>query len=106
MEEAENRLASLNECITTEIARITSEREELNRDKANFDVLKEKIAKVHFPNKVKLNIGGMTFVTSLETLKKEKDSMLAAMFSGKGFKVEPDEDGAFFIDRDGTQVLI
>jgi len=29
--------------------------------------------------------------------------MLAAMFAGRGFKVEPDEEGAFFIDRDGTQ---
>ena len=27
--------------------------------------------------------------------------MLAAMFSGK-FEMEPSEDGAFFIDRDGT----
>ena len=27
--------------------------------------------------------------------------MLAAMFSGK-FEMKPSEDGAFFIDRDGT----
>ena len=28
--------------------------------------------------------------------------MLAAMFSGRGFKMETDETGAYFIDRDGT----
>ena len=35
-----------------------------------------------------------------QTLTKDPDSMLAAMFSRK-FEVKPLEDGAFFIDRDG-----
>ena len=50
---------------------------------------------------VKLNVGGHYFTTSLQTLTKDPNSMLAAMFSGK-FEMEPREDGAFFIDRDGT----
>ena len=50
---------------------------------------------------VKLNVGGHQFTTSLQTLTKDPNSMLAAMFSGK-FEMEPRGDGAFFIDRDGT----
>lgn len=95
---------ALKYSLAKEIAKITQEREQLHRDRANFEQWKEKISAVHFPQRVKLSIGGTVFSTSLETLRKDKDSMLAAMFSGKGFKVEPDEDGAYFIDRDGTQV--
>jgi len=50
---------------------------------------------------VNLNVGGHRFTTSLQTLTKDPNSMLAAMFSGK-FELKPFEDGAFFIDRDGT----
>ena len=50
---------------------------------------------------IKLNVGGHYFTTSLQTLTKDPNSMLAAMFSGK-FETRPSEDGAFFIDRDGT----
>ena len=50
---------------------------------------------------VKLNVGGHYFTTSLQTLTKDPNSMLAVMFSGK-FEMKPSEDGAFFIDRDGT----
>ena len=49
---------------------------------------------------VNLYVGGRRFTTSLQTLTKDPDSMLAAMFSGK-FEVKPSEDGVFFIDRDG-----
>jgi len=37
----------------------------------------------------------------VQTLTKDPNSMLAAMFSGK-FDMKPSEDGSFFIDRDGT----
>ena len=50
---------------------------------------------------VNLNVGGRRFTTSLQTLTKDPNSMLAAMFSGK-FELKPFEDGALFIDRDGT----
>lgn len=53
-----------------------------------------------FPT-IKLNVGGQHFTTSLHTLNKDPNSMLATMFSGK-FEMKPSEDGAFFIDRDGT----
>ena len=60
----------------------------------------KKIDHVHLTSTINLNIGGRRFTTSLQTLTKDPDSMLAAMFSGK-FEVKPSEDGAFFIDRDG-----
>ncbi|XP_062521752.1 uncharacterized protein LOC134196590 [Corticium candelabrum] len=50
---------------------------------------------------VKLNVGGHKFTTSLTTLRSQPDSMLAAMFSGR-HQLSTDEDGAYFIDRDGT----
>jgi hypothetical protein len=49
---------------------------------------------------VKLNVGGVHYDTSLVTLQQEPNSMLAAMFSGR-FPLEKDEDGRYFIDRDG-----
>ncbi|XP_062522027.1 uncharacterized protein LOC134196822 [Corticium candelabrum] len=50
---------------------------------------------------VKLNVGGHKFTTSLTTLRSQPDSMLAVMFSGR-HQLATDEDGAYFIDRDGT----
>ena len=63
--------------------------------------MSKKLDQVHFSSTVKLNVGGQHFVTSVETLRKDPNSMLAAMFSGK-FDTKPSEDGSFFIDRDGT----
>ena len=54
-----------------------------------------------FPKIMRLSVGGAHFETSLETLLKDPNSMLAAMFSGRHY-VSKDEDGRYFIDRDGT----
>ncbi|XP_048255932.1 BTB/POZ domain-containing protein KCTD7-like isoform X1 [Haliotis rufescens] len=53
-----------------------------------------------FPAVVDLNVGGRHLTTSLSTLTKDKDSKLAAMFSG-GQLVNQDKDGRYFIDADG-----
>eukprot|EP01130_Rhizamoeba_saxonica_P008501 TRINITY_DN3442_c2_g1_i1.p1 TRINITY_DN3442_c2_g1~~TRINITY_DN3442_c2_g1_i1.p1 ORF type:complete len:312 (-),score=56.11 TRINITY_DN3442_c2_g1_i1:46-981(-) len=50
--------------------------------------------------KVVLDVGGQKFTTSLETLTKDKGSMLCAMFSGE-WMPGTQENGAIFIDRDG-----
>ena len=55
----------------------------------------------HIPSIVKLNVGGQYFTTSLQTLTRDPNSMLGAMFSGR-HEVPTTEDGSFFIDRDGT----
>ncbi|XP_019614121.1 PREDICTED: BTB/POZ domain-containing protein KCTD7-like [Branchiostoma belcheri] len=54
-----------------------------------------------FPEVINLNVGGVHFTTLLSTLRSQKDSMLAGMFSGR-HKIQRDEDGRYFIDRDGA----
>ncbi|NP_001290905.1 BTB/POZ domain-containing protein KCTD14 [Esox lucius] len=52
---------------------------------------------------VQLNIGGHVFTTSLSTLRKYPDSLLASMFnSGQQTKLPTDAKGRYFIDRNGT----
>ncbi|PVD31106.1 hypothetical protein C0Q70_10384 [Pomacea canaliculata] len=52
-------------------------------------------------SKIDLNVGGARFTTSLSTLLKEKNSLLHTMFSGQ-HPLQPDVDGSYFVDRDGT----
>ena len=51
--------------------------------------------------RVRINVGGHFFTTTLQTLTIDPNSMLGGRFSEK-FNEKPDVDGAFFIDRDGT----
>ena len=73
----------------------------LREEQESIDAMSKKLDQVHFSSTVKLNVGGQHFTTSVQTLTKDPNSMLAAMFSGK-FDMKPSEDGSFFIDRDGT----
>ena len=50
---------------------------------------------------ITLNIGGQVYATSVSTLTKDPQSKLAAMFSGD-HSLNKEEDGSYFIDRDGT----
>ncbi|KAK6169796.1 hypothetical protein SNE40_020780 [Patella caerulea] len=51
--------------------------------------------------RVKLDVGGHVYTTSMLTLTRDQDSMLAAMFSGR-HPIKTEADGTVFIDRDGT----
>ncbi|XP_078350460.1 BTB/POZ domain-containing adapter for CUL3-mediated RhoA degradation protein 3-like [Oculina patagonica] len=73
----------------------------LRLEQEAIDSMSRKLENVLFSSTVKLNVGGHHFTTSVQTLTKDPNSMLAAMFSGK-FEMRPSEDGSFFIDRDGT----
>lgn len=53
------------------------------------------------PEVVDLNVGGRFFTTRLRTLRRDSESMLAAMFSGR-HTPDKDSQGRFFIDRDPT----
>lgn len=55
----------------------------------------------NFQPKVKLDVGGTKFTTSLTTLRRLPNTMIGAMFSGR-HALPLDEDGYHFIDRDGT----
>ncbi|KAH3694186.1 uncharacterized protein LOC127861643 isoform X1 [Dreissena polymorpha] len=79
------------------------EREEICRQ---WQQLRDEITRMEETHKiqkgrVKLDVGGHVFTTSLLTLTREADSMLAAMFSGR-HELLKEEDGCVFIDRDGT----
>ena len=78
--------------------RMVCESDRTKREKLERDFPKLR----HFQGKpVKLDIGGAVFKTSLETLTRNSESMLARMFSGR-FTMQAQDDGSFFIDRDPT----
>jgi len=80
---------------------LKEELEKVRREKADFEEMTKTLNEVHFGKTVKLNVGGKTYKTTVDTLRKDPDSMLSAMFSGR-HELKPDEeDGAYFIDRDG-----
>jgi hypothetical protein len=61
-------------------------------------VVQQRSTSLDHENKVKLNVGGTMFVTTLATLTMDRESMFAAMLSGR-YPTEKDEHGALFIDR-------
>ena len=82
---------------------LQKEKDQLQEEK---DQLQTDIKRMSEINKIqdsciKLNIGGHLYTTSILTLAKDPQSMLAAMFSGR-HSVKKEEDGSYFIDRDGT----
>lgn len=75
---------------------------EIKREKDSWEVEKMNIAAIQsFESRIKLDVGGNRFTTSLATLRLFPDTMLGAMFSGRHV-LHQDEDGYHFIDRDGT----
>ena len=60
-----------------------------------------KLSNVHFSENIKIDVGGRIFKTTLKTLRRESESVLAIMFSEK-FDLKREEDESFFIDRDGA----
>jgi len=71
------------------------------QEKSAIEEITKTWNEVHFANTIKLNVGGEIYETTLDTLRKDSDSMLCAMFSGR-FELKANErDGAYFIDRDG-----
>ena len=83
-------------------ATMDEEASALLEERASFENVRKKLNTVHFKKYIKLNVGDQIYKTSSKTLVKDSDSMLAAMFSTI-FDVKPDEeDGAYFVDRDGT----
>ncbi|XP_064612513.1 BTB/POZ domain-containing protein KCTD7-like [Liolophura sinensis] len=54
-----------------------------------------------FPPIIRLNVGGMLYMTRLSTVCKYPDSMLAAMFSGR-HHVDKDQDDNYFLDSNGS----
>ena len=71
------------------------------QEKSAIEEITKTQNEVHFASAIKLNVGGKIYETTLDTLRKDPDSMLCGMFSGR-FELKANErDGAYFIDRDG-----
>ena len=83
--------------------RLTAEKEEIVAEKEKFEEEKQKMAELNksADTRIKLDVGGHQYTTSTLTLTKDQNSMFAAMFSGR-HSLKREEDGSFFIDRDGT----
>jgi len=101
----ENQLTQdFNKLLTTlnaEIFKIECSKEEFDKDYEDFKGIFSRLSKISSStnNKIRLNIGGQLFTTSLDTLTSEKGTFFTAMFSEQ-FHTQPDEDGEYFIDRD------
>ena len=96
MAELDQTLATLVETSNQQMAAVNSKRDTLTEEQKSLENT-YKFTK----SKVKLDIGGTRFTTSRSTLNSCKESLLAAMFSGR-YVLQPDEqEASFFIDRDG-----
>ena len=82
---------------------LRTQQESVQRERAELQSMKATVEEnlAQFKRRVKLNVGGSKFETTLTTLTRYPDSMLGSMFSGR-HEVPPDEEDYIFIDRDGT----
>ena len=82
---------------------IQEQYKDLDETRLRIENEKKRMHEVHQfqSSPVHLNIGGNRFTTSLQTLRRDQDSMLATMFSGR-HKLIQEPDGSYFVDRDGT----
>lgn len=72
--------------------------ETLSKERDELGVAPHKLPE----GRVKLDVGGQHFSTTLDTLTRVPDSNIGRMFSGRFPVKVNEEDGRVFIDRDGT----
>lgn len=98
----DDKIAALEKEASRRRAEMDREHAVFIRAKETFDNELRRMSEVYKvqENKIKLDIGGHQFTTSLLTLTKDHNSMLSAMFSGR-HRLRQESDGSYFIDRDG-----
>ena len=103
LDEKTREMAKEEERIKTEKQELLNDRQEFEEARDRFRQEIETLEKIHRiqETKIKLDIGGQIHTTSIQTLRRDPDSMLAAMFSGR-HELQKEPDGSYFIDRDGT----
>ncbi|KAL3864922.1 hypothetical protein ACJMK2_006567 [Sinanodonta woodiana] len=101
--EYEEKRAEMEKISRQRKAEMDHDREALEKERDRFERELKRMSEMYKiqENKIKLDIGGHQFTTSLLTLTKDPNSMLAAMFSGR-HELRSDSDGSYFIDRDGV----
>ena len=94
----------VKETYTTVMAEMAAADDELKRKRDALEAEKQSMKGAHDvqKSKIKLIVGGATFVTSLSTLTSIPGNFFASMFSGNYEMLPDDDDGSYFIDRDGT----
>jgi hypothetical protein len=107
----ENFLTEKSKELSSQEERLSSERTALEKDIADlrereekFNREMEQVQQMHKikQKKIKIDVGGTIFSTSLATLQRDPNTLLAAMFSGRHEIELDEEDNSYFIDRDGT----
>eukprot|EP01112_Ceratiomyxa_fruticulosa_P021418 TRINITY_DN7522_c0_g1_i1.p1 TRINITY_DN7522_c0_g1~~TRINITY_DN7522_c0_g1_i1.p1 ORF type:complete len:125 (-),score=43.61 TRINITY_DN7522_c0_g1_i1:267-641(-) len=74
---------------------LREEREQLEKEKREWEQATQKFGRsVPSNGKIKLDVGGTMFATSVETLTTYKGSFFDVMFSGR-FPLKKEEDGPF-----------
>jgi len=103
METLKSQITTLQETMFKEIEDLEKQKkvlaveiDKLKKEKAEFDVFPHRL---ELP-RVILDVGGQLFSTTIETLTNVPNSLLGRMFSGR-VPILPNEEGYFFIDRDG-----
>jgi len=71
------------------------------KPKQNVGPMTLRDCKMIWKEPVLLDVGGKYFKTTISTLHKDQHSLLAQMFSLSGFQLPREQDGSYFIDRDG-----
>eukprot|EP00494_Astrolonche_serrata_P026155 UN26416 len=83
-------------------SRTVSELEVMRRRTESELTLRKKqmeIKKEFSGGPIRLNVGGQLFVTTLETLQKDKDSKLSLLFSGDSDEVMKIDKDTYFLDE-------
>lgn len=63
----------------------------------------DRVSSGSFPDIIELNVGGVYYTTSLNTLRKEANSLLSQLFGQNPTeKLSIDAKGRYFLDRDGV----
>ena len=103
LDEKARQFARQEELLRIDREKLAQETEQFQAKQKEFQEELERMESLHKiqESKIKLDIGGCTYTTSIQTLKRDPDSMLAAMFSGR-HELKQEADGSYFIDRDGT----
>ncbi|RKO93828.1 BTB/POZ protein, partial [Blyttiomyces helicus] len=94
---------SLADRAREELNRVKKERKELEAYRLQLEKIREQMAVLERKQttKVKLNVGGYHFETSVDTLRSAGDSFFTCLFDGKWIANPDESDGSIFIDRDG-----
>jgi len=94
----ENHKSQMLAALEKEEKILTEQIEKFEERVKNWEEATAKLQNSHFPSKIKLDVGGRIFSTSLSNLQRYPDSFFGVMFSGR-WDSKPGEDGCYFIDR-------